>query len=123
MFCRSLVLSLVLAATASAQDGLLASDDQQHHDRVRVPGDLWATNRWEVQRRITSTPDVEGDALLSPDGTMIAFTRASSGADVCVPTAGGEPRRPPITPDWRHAVDARCKRVVSRRIARACNLA
>ena len=98
MFNRSLVLSLVLAASASAQGTRLLRHPTINGNTIvfAYAGDLWATSRTGgAVRRITSTPDVEGDALLSPDGSMIAFTRTAGGnTDVyAVPTAGGEPRR------------------------------
>ena len=98
MLCRSLVLSIVLAATASAQGTRLLRHPTINGSTIvfAYAGDLWATSRTGgAARRITSTPDVEGDPQLSPDGSMIEFTRTSGGnTDVyVVPTAGGEPRR------------------------------
>jgi tricorn protease len=59
-------------------------------------GDLWTTSRTGgAAHRVTSTPEVEGDPQLSPDGSLIAYTHTLSGnTDVfVVPTVGGEPRR------------------------------
>lgn len=58
--------------------------------------DVWIVARGGgVARRITSTPAVESDPKLSPDGQWIAFTSNRSGtpAVYVVRTAGGEPTR------------------------------
>jgi len=98
MLCRALVLSTVLAATAGAQGTRLLRHPTINGNTIvfAYAGDLWATSRaGGATRRITSTPEVEGDPQLSPDGSMIVFSRLAGGnADVyVVPTAGGEPRR------------------------------
>ncbi|MDB4916678.1 MAG: Tricorn protease [Gemmatimonadetes bacterium] len=98
MFSRTLVLSIALAASAQAQGTRLLRHPTINGTTVAFAyaGDLWVTGRTGGgARRITSTPDVEGDPQLSPDGAMIAFSRTSGGnADVyVVATAGGEPRR------------------------------
>jgi tricorn protease len=98
MLSRALVLSTALAATASAQGTRLLRHPTVNGNTIvfAYAGDLWATSRTGgATRRITSTPEVEGDPQLSPDGSMIVFSRTAGGnADVyVVPTAGGEPRR------------------------------
>ncbi len=98
MLSRALVLSTALAATAGAQGTRMLRHPTINGNTIvfAYAGDLWATSRaGGPTRRITSTPDVEGDPRLSPDGTMIVFSRTAGGnADVyVVPTAGGEPRR------------------------------
>ncbi len=58
--------------------------------------DIWiVTKGGGVARRITSTPAVESDPKLSPDGKSIAFTSNRSGtpAVYVVSAAGGEPTR------------------------------
>ncbi len=59
-------------------------------------GDLWIVDKAGGEsRRLTSTPAVEADPQLSPDGRWIAFTSNRSGnEDVYVmPAEGGDPRR------------------------------
>ena len=59
-------------------------------------GDIWVSdlNTNEV-RRITSTPAVESEPRLSPDGKLIAFTSNRSGVSevYTVPIEGGDPTR------------------------------
>jgi tricorn protease len=58
--------------------------------------DVWIVGKGGgVARRITSTPAVESDPKLSPDGKWIAFTSNRSGtpAVYVVSAAGGEPTR------------------------------
>jgi tricorn protease len=66
------------------------------HIAFEYGGDLWLVARAGGEaRRLTSTPAVEADPQLSPDGSSIAFTSNRSGnRDVFVmPTEGGDPRR------------------------------
>ncbi len=59
-------------------------------------GDLWVTGTGGGEaRRLTSTPAVESDPHLSPDGEWVAFTSNRSGvaAVYVVPVEGGEPTR------------------------------
>ncbi|MEO8337182.1 MAG: PDZ domain-containing protein [bacterium] len=98
MLRRSLALSIVFATAAHAQATRLLRHPTINGNTIAFAyaGDLWTTGRTGgATRRITSTPEVEGDPQLSPDGSMIAFSRTAGGnADVyVVPTAGGEPRR------------------------------
>jgi tricorn protease len=59
-------------------------------------GDLWLVPRSGGEaRRLTSTPAVERDPHLSPDGTLLAFSSNRSGdwAVYVMPVAGGDPTR------------------------------
>ena len=59
-------------------------------------GDLWIVGREGGEaRRLTSTPAVESDPYLSPDGQSLAFTSNRSGAPsvYVMPAEGGDPRR------------------------------
>jgi tricorn protease len=59
-------------------------------------GDLWIVDRPGGQaRRLTSTPAVESDPHLSPDGRFLAFSSNRSGdwAVYVMPVAGGNPTR------------------------------
>ena len=99
MLRRMLVPAMVLAATAApAQGTRLLRHPAINGNTIAFAyaGDLWVTTRaGGAARRITSTPEVETDPSLSPDGSAIAFSRTAGGnTDVhVVPTAGGEPRR------------------------------
>lgn len=75
-----------------------------HGDTVifTYAGDLWLANKTgEFARRLTSHPNVEVRARISPDGKLVAFTASYDGnPDVYVmPTEGGEPRRLTFEPD------------------------
>ena len=66
------------------------------HIAFEYGGDLWITEKAGGEaRRLTSTPAVEADPFLSPDGRWLAFTSNRSGnRDVYVmPVEGGDPRR------------------------------
>ena len=66
------------------------------HLAFEYGGDLWIVAKAGGDaRRLTSTPAVEGDPYLSPDGATLAFTSNRSGnRDVYVmPVDGGDPRR------------------------------
>lgn len=95
---------LALAGTACLSTSLLAQGTRL----LRQPSvsatdiaftygaDIWIVARaGGVARRITSTPAVESDPQLSPDGKFIAFTSNRSGtpAVYVVSAAGGEPTR------------------------------
>lgn len=59
-------------------------------------GDLWIVDKAGGEaRRLTSTPAVEADPELSPDGKWIAFTSNRSGNNdvYTMPAEGGDPRR------------------------------
>ena len=58
--------------------------------------DLWIVGRdGGVARRLTSTPAVESDPHLSPDGSTVAFTSTRSGSPAVytLPIEGGQPAR------------------------------
>lgn len=66
------------------------------HIAFEYGGDLWIVEKAGGEaRRLTSTPAVEADPQLSPDGRSLAFTSNRSGnRDVYVmPVEGGDPRR------------------------------
>jgi len=86
------------AATASAQGTRLLRHPTVGRDAVvfAYAGDLWATGRNGGQaRRLTSTPTVETEPRLSPDGSKVAYTATiGANSDVyVVSTAGGDPKR------------------------------
>lgn len=93
----------VVAATALAQGAIAQGTRLLRHPTVgrdvivfAYAGDLWATGRTGGQaRRLTSTPTVETDPNLSPDGSKVAFTAVIGGnSDVyVVPATGGDPKR------------------------------
>ena len=69
-------------------------------------GDLWVVGRQGGEaRRITSTPAVEADPQVSPDGKWIAFTSNRDGGDAVyiVSADGGDPRRLTWSPAGEHA--------------------
>ncbi|HTL05235.1 MAG TPA: PDZ domain-containing protein [Gemmatimonadales bacterium] len=98
-----LVLSLLAAAqavppAAPAQEARLLRQPSVSATQVAFAygGDLWIVGREGGEaRRLTSTPAVESDPQLSPDGRWLAFTSNRSGnPDVYVmPVEGGDPRR------------------------------
>jgi tricorn protease len=88
----------VAVAPAGAQDTRLLRQPSVSATAIAFAhgGDLWIVGReGGAARRLTSTPAVERDPHLSPDGRWVAFTSNRSGnADVYVVAAeGGEPRR------------------------------
>ncbi len=98
MLRHAIVSLVVLSATVSAQGTRLL-----RHPSVRgnviafaYAGDIWTTTRaGGVAHRVTATPEVETEPQLSPDGSLVAFTRTVAGnTDVYVaPTTGGESKR------------------------------
>jgi tricorn protease len=66
------------------------------HVAFAYGGDLWITGREGGEaRRLTSTPAVESDPHLSPDGRLLAFSSNRSGdwAVYVMPAAGGDATR------------------------------
>ena len=123
----SVLLCLLLPAVAAAEDTRLLRRPTVSRDLVvfAYASDLWAVDRSGGRaRRLTSTPFVETDPHLSPDGSQIAFTATVGGnTDGYVMSAlGGEPARltyhPAIdaargwTPDGRRVVIASTRTAV-----------
>jgi len=93
-----LLLSLVPASAGHAQTTRLLRQPSlsDRHVAFAYGSDIWVVDRSGGEaRRITSTPAVESDPHLSPDGRWIAFTSNRSGttAAYVVPVDGGEPTR------------------------------
>jgi tricorn protease len=94
----SLLLCVLLPAVAAAEGTRLLRRPTVSRDLVvfAYASDLWAVERTGgTARRLTSTPFVETDPHLSPDGSLIAFTATVGGnTDVYVMSAlGGDPTR------------------------------
>ncbi|MEM0963530.1 MAG: protease, partial [Bacteroidota bacterium] len=97
---RSLALLAFLLASlpAEAQETLLLRQPtlSETHVVFAHGGDLWVAGRSGGDaRRLTSTPAVESDPHLSPDGRTVAFTsnRAGIPAVYTVPLDSGDPTR------------------------------
>jgi tricorn protease len=89
---------LLAGMTATAQSTLLLRQPSLSatHIAFTYGGDIWLTDRnGKNVQRITSTPAVESDPHLSPDGKWIAFSSNRSGnvAVYIVAVEGGTPRR------------------------------
>jgi tricorn protease len=87
-----------LAAGAAAQETRLLRQPtvSEFHIAFAYGGDLWLAGRAGGEaRRLTSTPAVESDPHLSPDGRLLAFSSNRSGdwAVYVMPVAGGEATR------------------------------
>ncbi|MEQ8241980.1 hypothetical protein [Fulvivirga sp.] len=108
---KSLLLGIILLETSIssfAQGTRLLREPtlSDTHVAFVYGGDVWVTDLSNNRtQRITSTPAVESNPHLSPDGQTIAFSSNRSG-DNCVYTVsikGGEPTRltwhPAQTPD------------------------
>ena len=92
------LVGLCLATAGSAEPTrLLRQPSLGAEDIAFIYGaDLWLADRaGDNVRRLTSTPAVESDPHLSPDGRSVAFTsnRAGTPAVYVVPIEGGEPTR------------------------------
>jgi tricorn protease len=92
------IAALFASGGAGAQGTRLLRHPTVSRDAIAFEygGDIWVVDRAGGRaRRLTSTPEVETDPHFSPDGSVIAFSRLTTGnTDVwVVPTAGGEPRR------------------------------
>jgi tricorn protease len=95
-------------ATVSAQGTRLLRDPSLGPTQIAFTygGDLWLVARQGGEaRRITSTPAVEEDPKVSPDGKWIAFTSNRGGGDAVyvVSADGGDPRRLTWSPAGEHA--------------------
>jgi tricorn protease len=101
MMAFSLVLLLLPTLAppfAEAQEARLLRQPtvSATHVAFTYGGDLWIVGREGGEaRRLTSTPAVESDPFLSPDGRMIAFSSNRSGdwAVYVMPAAGGDATR------------------------------
>ncbi|HSC29855.1 MAG TPA: hypothetical protein VLD67_21430, partial [Vicinamibacterales bacterium] len=94
----SALLCVLLPAVAAAEETRLLRRPTVSRELVAFAyaSDLWAVGRTGgTARRLTSTPFVETDPHLSPDGSLIAFTATVGGnTDVYVMSAlGGDPAR------------------------------
>jgi tricorn protease len=92
-----LVISCSLVSAQSEGTLLLEQPDiNDSHITFIYAGDVWVVKLNDNQAtRITSTPAVESDPHLSPDGTMIAFTSDRTGdpSVYSVGIKGGDPKR------------------------------
>jgi tricorn protease len=93
-----LLFSAAAAPFAQAQEARLLRQPSLSaaHVAFAYGGDLWIVGRDGGEaRRLTSTPAVESDPHLSPDGRWVAFTSNRSGdwAVYVMPAAGGDARR------------------------------
>ncbi len=91
-------LLLYVSGSSFAQGTRLLRHPTVSRDSVafEYAGDLWIVSRsGGAARRLTSTPSLEIDPYVSPDGSQIAFTATVAGnTDVYVmSSAGGDPRR------------------------------
>lgn len=97
---------LAIAATAILSPGIQSATEEMrllrfpavHGENVYFThgSDLWVSNlSGGIARRLTSHPNNESRARVSPDGKLVAFTASYDGnADVFVmPAEGGEPKR------------------------------
>src|SRR6201982_761342 len=107
-FFSALFASLVLASLLALLSPRLAAQSSNSYALLRKPtisktqiafsygGDLWTVDRNGGEaKRLTSDVGIEIDPVLSPDGTMVAFTGEYDGNEdvYAVPTAGGIPKR------------------------------
>ncbi len=93
-----LLVALIVPTTASAQETRLLRQPSvsDTHIAFAYGGDLWLVGRdGGDATRLTSTPAVESDPFLSPDGRWLAFSSNRSGvwAVYVMPAAGGDARR------------------------------
>jgi tricorn protease len=102
MASRAALLSalclLLLASAAWSQQARLLRQPTLSATHVAFAhgGDLWIVGRHGGEaRRLTSTPAVESDPHLSPDGRLLAFSSNRSGdwAVYVMPAAGGDATR------------------------------
>ena len=92
VFCLAGVSSLPAQGTRLLRQPTVSAA----HIAFEYGGDLWIVDKGGGEaRRLTSTPAVEADPQLSPDGRALAFTSNRGGnRDVYVmPVQGGDPRQ------------------------------
>ncbi|MEO7454888.1 MAG: PDZ domain-containing protein [Gemmatimonadaceae bacterium] len=92
------LLSSLAVASANGQGTRLLREPSLGPSEIVFAhaGDLWSVSRSGGDaRRLTSTPAVERDPHISPDGKWIAFTSNRSGVNAVyvVGIGGGDPRR------------------------------
>jgi tricorn protease len=92
------LLTMVLPSSVWSQDARLLRQPtvSATHIAFAHGGDLWLVGRdGGESTRLTSTPAVESDPHLSPDGRLVAFSSNRSGdwAVYVMPAAGGEATR------------------------------
>ena len=100
--------TLCLAVPLAAQEARLLREPTLGPTEIAFAhgGDLWAVSRAGGEaRRLTSTPAVESEPHLSPDGRWLAFTSTRAGvpAVYVMPAAGGDARRLTWSPDGERA--------------------
>ena len=107
---KSLAAALVVVGSSllSAQGTRLLRDPSLGPTFIAFTygGDIWTVPRQGGEaRRITSTPAVEKDPRVSPDGRWIAFTSNRGGSDAVylVAAEGGNPRRLTWSPSGENA--------------------
>jgi tricorn protease len=96
-FCIALLL-LVASLQLSAQPAGYYRQPALHGDTLvfTAEGDLWKVGvAGGVAQRLTTHPDSESRAVISPDGRQVAFTAQYEGPQdiYLMPLAGGLPRR------------------------------
>ncbi|MEQ9440037.1 MAG: PDZ domain-containing protein [Cyclobacteriaceae bacterium] len=94
----TLLFFLIISSSVQAQGTRLLRQPtiSDTHIAFTYGGDVWISSLEDtLALRITSTPAVEQDPHLSPDGQWIAFTSNRSGSDAVyiVPIEGGTPTR------------------------------
>lgn len=91
------LLALFIGFSSIAQTRLLRQPDMNSDHIVFTYGsDVWAYSfQTQETKRITSTPALEANPMLSPDGKWIAFTsnRSGTASVYIVSVEGGQPQR------------------------------
>ncbi len=91
------LLALFIGFSSIAQTRLLRQPDMNSNHIVFTYGsDVWAYSfQTQETKRITSTPALEANPMLSPDGKWIAFTsnRTGTASVYIVSVEGGQPKR------------------------------
>ncbi len=99
---------LAINSAFSQETRLLRSPDiNESHITFAYGGDIWITTLGDQSTlRLTSTPAVESNPHLSPDGKTVAFTSNRSGSDAIytVSINGGSPKRLTFHPSQSIAI-------------------